>query len=185
MAERVGNGDRTAMDELYQEIRSNLLRQLEPPVTNSGLTALDIDDLCHATFVQVVEKIHLYDPRRGSLSTWTLRVARNLFYTQCRSERRAAQALERMPIFSAVSGPSTCDGDATRQRIRVLREVIEHLDPLDRLRFHLIVELGMSNAELADLLDLQRTSVRTMKAIFLKKLRTLLCAYPEFSDYRD
>jgi RNA polymerase sigma-70 factor (ECF subfamily) len=126
-------------------------------------------DLTQVTFERALRAWSRFDPRRGSVSTWLIAIARNLLIDYHRRDRssRFEQIDER--VGPTVAGPEEHDTTSP--------EVVEALAQLsDRDREVVALRFGgdLTGPEIAALLDLSLANVQQILSRSLRKLRALL-----------
>jgi RNA polymerase sigma-70 factor (ECF subfamily) len=126
-------------------------------------------DLTQVTFERALRAWSRFDPRRGSVSTWLIAIARNLLIDYHRRDRssRFEQIDER--VGPTVAGPEERDTTSP--------EVVEALAQLsDRDREVVALRFGgdLTGPEIAALLDLSLANVQQILSRSLRKLRALL-----------
>src|SRR5690554_7016334 len=81
---RIAKNDMTALDELYS-ITERTMYAFTLSLTKDHQRALD---LMQDTYVKVISAAHLYKPM-GKPMAWMFTIARNLYYTSTRKEKRS------------------------------------------------------------------------------------------------
>ena len=92
------------------------------------------EDIVQDVFVRVIQKIHLFDPAKGSFPVWVRTIGRNLAFNAMRAKRREvlidAQEIEGIEdVFSALDDVDE-PGEWT-ERVQMLRQCMTQLsDPM-------------------------------------------------------
>ena len=76
-------GDAAAMRSLYRELHPEVARFVGRRIRSSA----DAEDLVSRVFFTLVERLTDFDPRRGSVRAWVLRIARNAVIDHVRARR--------------------------------------------------------------------------------------------------
>src|SRR5436305_6942169 len=107
---KVPHGDATLIAAFLQkepEAAGQLYDRFASRIYGLGLSLLrnktDAEDLVQDTFLKIWRTGSAFDPRRGSLDTWTLLVARNLAIDLLRRRSLEARRLLSQPKFSEAS----------------------------------------------------------------------------------
>ena len=126
------------------------------------------EDLLQEALVKIWQQLPTYDPRKGSLFTWALRLCRNLGLDQLRS-RRAQQARQTQPLEGSPAGPQASGG--FRPEHVGLRELVAQLPPAQCQLLELLYLEGYTMREAAQELELPLGTVRTRTRAGLRALR--------------
>jgi RNA polymerase sigma-70 factor (ECF subfamily) len=164
---RLAAGDERALEQLierWQRGVGRLLRRLAPD---------EADDLRQEAFVRVLTAAPRYRPQ-GEFSTWLYRIVLNLARDAARRRSRRPLPLEADPI-----APGEGNGAPPRQcaRRELAAKVERALDTLPPdLRDVLVLKHygELSLAEVADVLSLPASTVKSRAAVALKKLAVRL-----------
>ncbi len=157
LAKRVQEGDRFAFEHLVSRYMRSVFA-----VTSSVLGQRDdAEDAVQDTFLRVLERIQLYDPKRP-FAPWLYQVARNVARNRWRKIRRTKE--ERVEDIE--TSPDELDGDRPddntelselRQRVN---RAIDKLPERQRTAFRLHDIEGYTTPEIADLLGVKEGTVR-------------------------
>lgn len=126
------------------------------------------EDVIAVAFERAVRKQRSYDPRRGTQRAWLFGIARNAALDELRRRSRTAALVTDLEDTEAPSP----DDVAERAEHRVaLKAALSHLSAREReivgLKFH----AGLSNAELAQVLDVSVSAAGTQVHRVMTKLR--------------
>ena len=127
------------------------------------------EDLTQATFERALRAWSRFDPRRASVSTWLLAIARNLLIDHYRRDRSSLTDPIDERLAPAVPGPE--------ERLTASPELLGALARLsERDREVLALRFGgdMTGPEIADLLNLTLANVQQILSRSLRRLRGLL-----------
>lgn len=128
------------------------------------------EDLASQTFVKIAEHFRSYCKEKGALSTWVFTIALN----EMRSYFRRQARKETEPLFEIVEIPGFDDVEKEFEEGETKKEVLFLLSRLDA-RQRSIVTLkyygGLTNGEIAVLLNLSESNVGTIMNRALCKLR--------------
>src|SRR2546423_1882814 len=164
-------GDRAAAERLYDLYASRIY--------GLGLVMLGneaaAEDLVQDTFVKVLRNASKYDPRRGSLDTWILLMARNLAIDSLRRRVLEVRTLERTkPRDDAdpAAGPETLA--ETTDLVERARRAMAALSDGQRAALELAYFGGKTSAEVAELEGIPLGTAKTRIRTALLRLRETL-----------
>lgn len=173
-ATRLRRGDPDALTAVLMRYQHRLYRYLLRMV-HEPATA---EDLFQQLWIRVAENARKYDPRRG-FEPWLFSVARNLAIDHLR--RIKPESLdEPMPSgdtkadLLADQRPFVLDGLLQQQRASRLAEAVGELSPMYREVVTLRFEEEMKLEEIAEVLDVPLSTVKTRLRRALVGLRGLL-----------
>lgn len=159
--------DQAAMLQLYQRyadyVYSIAYRVLDDPAS--------AEECLQDVFWRVWQRIDQYEAERGAFATWLGSIARNMAIDQLRQTTRHLRVSQ--TLLSDESQPSLTflDDWADRERAENLRAIIERL-PAEQVQ---VIALsyygGMTQAEIAEHLNLPLGTVKTWMRAALKRLR--------------
>lgn len=152
---RCRRGDDAAWQELHDAYSADIGRFLRGMVRHG-----DIDELVQRVFVELMSALPRF---RGhsSLRTWLLRIARNVALYEIRSASRRKRHLSRFAEESDVTGPPVDARVHARHRLEQILTLVDQLDPPFREVWLLREVSGCTGAEVADILGIPTTTVRT------------------------
>jgi len=169
LVERLRRRDPHAMTILYERYGRLTYSLILRIVRNQAVA----EDLVQETFLRVWNRVAAFDQRKGALGPWVLTVARNRAIDYLRSvEGRAAESafdLERLEHPSLFS--NTQSGMLSDDRVKVLRDAVERLDPNQRILIELAYYEGLSQTEMAERLRQPLGTVKTRVRSALRILR--------------
>jgi RNA polymerase sigma-70 factor (ECF subfamily) len=154
----VAAGDLTALGALYDRHARHVWRVLHR-VTNGGS---DVEDVLHATFLQLPKIASSFDGRSSSCRNWLCGVATRLALRHGRGAQRLTAMLSR--LAAATARHSILDPEyqaGRREELRVLEDTLSNLSPKMRAVFVLVELQGLSHAEVAEALQIPLPTVRT------------------------
>ena len=131
------------------------------------LNAAEAEDATSAVFVKVVANIDKYDPSKASFSTWITRIAHNVLVDGFRT-RKPTVPLDQL----TVNEPSNEDDypvlDDKQERVAKL---LSNLSPEDRELVYLKYYQEKKNIDIAQLLDMNPSTVATRLRRALQTMR--------------
>ncbi len=142
LAARVAvSGDRQAFAQLVERHQQPIRRYLRRLLSGDDATA---DDLAQETFLTAYQKLHTFKGR-SSLSTWLHTVAYRQFLSWHRKRKRTRPMAE-VPDQGHDTRPAT-DAEI------LARQLLGQVGPEDRACLTLAYSVGMSHAEIAQVVD--------------------------------
>jgi RNA polymerase sigma-70 factor (ECF subfamily) len=160
-------GDAGAFGEIYDRYADALYRFIYYR-TSHRETA---QDLLSETFTKALEKLHQFDPRKGPLSAWLYRIARNAVIDHRRRAKPAVE-LDRDADLPAASDPAADAETALRRE--AVAAALSHLAAADRELLIMRLWQEMSHAEIAAALGRNEAAVKVAFSRALAKLRRSL-----------
>ena len=172
LVERVAARDQVALAELYDRF-SGLLLALVRRILNDDAEA---EEILQEVFLQAWNQAERYDPRRSSVSTWLVLIARSRAIDRLRSRQVKDRTLshlqqETRSLHTSPEGPGSVLLDQRRQRLR--REMRELPDE-QRQVLELAFFRGMTQSEIAASTGIPLGTVKTRTLLAMKKLRNAL-----------
>lgn len=165
LARRAVSGDRRAFTGLYRELHPLVARFVARRVDSRA----DAEELVAEVFRRVVEHLGDFDPARGSVRTWVLRIARNAVIDHYRT-RKSPLALEAIADgLCELGGP--LDHLLADERAARLRTLLDGCPLETRRLLALRYGDGLRHAEIAELLGLNEAVVRKRISRALRELR--------------
>ena len=134
------------------------------------------EDVTAAAFERAYRKRRSFDGRRGEPRAWLFGIARNAALDELRRRRRVATLVVEPADESAA--PAAADAVEGALRRSVLQAGISSLEPRDRELVALKFFAGLSNAEIASVLEVTSSNAGTMLHRAVQKLRKACDATP-------
>jgi RNA polymerase sigma-70 factor, ECF subfamily len=150
----------------------------------------DAEDLVQGTFLKAWRRASTFDPKRGSLDTWFLLIARGLAIDLLRRRTLEAKKLSANPIRSEVSEEPGPEHYAEQyDLIRRAREAMDELPSAQRTALERAYIEGRTSTEVAALegipVGTAKTRIRTGITTLRKTLSERHAAYRAESTERD
>jgi RNA polymerase sigma-70 factor (ECF subfamily) len=165
LARRAVSGDRRAFTRLYRELHPLVARFVARRVDSRA----DAEELVAEVFRRLVEHLGEFDPARGSMRAWVLRIARNAVIDHYRT-RKSPIALEAIAdgLYELAGPLDHLLADERAARVRALLDSF----PLETRRLlALRYGDGLRHAEIAELLGLAEVVVRKRISRAVRELR--------------
>lgn len=166
-------GDRPALDELVDRLRPDVERHVHRLLSRyrSFQVRCEPADVIHAVWEDFLVNFHKF--RTGDFELWFARRRRNRVLDFIRKDLRAAENLARFARSNPHQAGPFSEGE-DRVLGRDLLEKIDQLPPRQKAVVILYHGKGWTFREIGGLLAVQTTSVGTLHARALKRLRKLL-----------
>lgn len=134
--------------------------------------AVVAEEITQDVFLKLWNKWELFDPKRGTLPSWLLQIARNTALDHLRKKSFQNQ-LKTDPVDFAVSTSNHPSKELAIDTIG-LKEIVESLDTGARTVIELAYFSGMTHTEIAQHLDLPLGTVKTRLRKALGDLKKIL-----------
>lgn len=164
---RVIRGDQRAFVVLYERY-SNRLYTLILHMVNDGMLA---EEILQETFLRLWKRADQYVPARGSVSTWLLAIARRTALERLRFESHRpvlSDGNEPSPLLENLPEPET---DSEEARWRSLYLAVQALPAEQKQVIELAYYQGLSQSEIAEVLNLPLGTVKTRVRTGMLRLR--------------
>ena len=160
----IGKGDEVAFATLYARYHVKMLRYFLNMFFYDRSKA---EDFVQDLFIKIIEKAHFYDTDK-KFSTWMYSLAANM----CKNEFRR---MSRKPVVFALPDlimvPQSINLEDTSQAFaQILASALMELDEKHRACFILRYQEGFSVAEVSQILDCPKGTVKSRLFHALKKL---------------
>lgn len=123
-------------------------------------------------------------PGEAQVRTWLYRVTANLCIDRLRRRRRGGPALDELPE-PVDDRPSASEAMQTRARADALQQALDRLPERQRQAVILRHLEGLSNPEIAQIMDIGPRAVESLTARGKRMLETLLAGRREELGYQD
>jgi RNA polymerase sigma-70 factor (ECF subfamily) len=164
-------GDRRAFTRLYRDLHPLVARFVARRVDSRA----DAEELVAEVFRRVVEHLREFDPKRGSVRAWVLRIARNAVIDHYRT-RKHPLAQHSMDSLAGGLGGAGQAGPLDRliadERIARIRELLAACPDETRTLLAMRYGDGLRHAEIAELLGLGEAVVRKRISRAVRELRS-------------
>jgi RNA polymerase sigma-70 factor (ECF subfamily) len=164
-------GDRRAFTRLYRDLHPLVARFVARRVDARA----DAEELVAEVFRRVVEHLREFDPKRGCVRAWVLRIARNAVIDHYRT-RKHPLALHSVDSLAGGLGGGGQAGPLDRliadERIARIRELLAACPDETRTLLAMRYGDGLRHAEIAELLGLGEAVVRKRISRAVRELRS-------------
>src|SRR5579859_8018949 len=176
---RLARGDEAALGPLYDRY-GRLIYSLALRVVRDAATA---EEVVQEVFVRLWRSAASFDPARGRVHAWLMRITHNLALNEAR--RRQSRPVAAENYNWEVSGVALVDQEAQRDPARVvwlneratmIREALTELPVPQRQAIELAFFGGLSQAEVAAAIGDPLGTVKSRIRVGMQRLRELLVA---------
>ncbi|WP_197410726.1 sigma-70 family RNA polymerase sigma factor [Devosia epidermidihirudinis] len=159
--------------EAFQTLFRHFAPRIKSYMARGATSALQPDEIMQETMVAVWNKAALYDPTKGSASTWIFTIARN---QRIDAYRRATRPEfdPNDPAFVPSSEPAADDRMQTQQTSKSLRRAIETLSTEQSEVLRLCYFEDNSQSTIAERLNIPLGTVKSRLRLAFAKLRLAL-----------
>lgn len=162
-------GNRAAFQALYRALYDPVAGFISRRVASRE----DAEDLCARVFTRLVEQLASYDPKKGSVTTWVLAMARNAVIDFYRT-RRAAVPLDDFEALLSDGAPSPLDALLKEEGMQALVEILTTYPPDLREMLSLHFSEGLRYREIASLMGLSEAAVKQRFSRAIREIRARL-----------
>ena len=145
-------GDREALAAIFREHHPAVLRYLK------GLAISHADDVAGQVWVDVARSLARFEGDDNDLRRWLFTIARRRMIDAFRADARRADE----PSAELPAGPAAEGADASIERLEWAEDVLRRLPPVQAEVVMLRVIVGLSVAEVAEIVDKSPGAVRVL-----------------------
>ncbi|MBA3651896.1 MAG: sigma-70 family RNA polymerase sigma factor [Chthoniobacterales bacterium] len=171
---RIGQGDRASFEQFYDRF-SRVLFSIAYRLLRNEQAA---EDVLQEVFVQIWKKAPLYDPTRGKPMTWAVTLTRHRAIDIIRSTQRRGQLHEEVKLETEVrekfDDHDSFAAATSGERHSFVREAMQKLSGEQREALELAFFGSLTQAEIAERLDLPLGTVKARIRRGMMKLRGLI-----------
>lgn len=168
----IAEGGTDALSELFDRY-SGMLTGLSQRILKD---IADSEEVLQETFLQVWNQARRYDPKRSSVSTWLVLIARSRSIDRLRSrqvkQRTITAAQQENPIHH--TSPQGIGNVLLLERRSRLQEEMAKLPAEQRQVLEMAFYGGMTQSEIAEQTGIPLGTVKTRTLLAMKKLRVAL-----------
>jgi RNA polymerase sigma-70 factor, ECF subfamily len=186
---RIGSGDRNAFNELFDRHRNDLRRAVQLRLDRQLRTRVDASDVVQEAQLEAFRRLDDYLQRRPMpFRLWLRKTAQERIHNHRRAHldtaRRSVRREQALPDQSSmmIAAPFLSRGTSPSQRLvnrehkRLVSEAVNELPELDREILLMRNVEGLSQPEIAQVLELSHDAVRKRYGRALVTLQRLLVA---------
>lgn len=160
-------GDKEAFAHLYDHFFDPIYRYVYFRVSPS-----EVDDLVEVIFIKAWMNLEKYEKRDVNFSAWLFKIAHNTVIDHRRSHRPLFEVKEEIQDESEQSLPKELTEKSMLSK--TIRTAVDELKEPYRQVVTLKFLLGLSNAEIAEIMNEREGNVRVIQFRALKELKNIL-----------
>ncbi|KAM3108659.1 sigma-70 family RNA polymerase sigma factor [Phormidesmis sp. 146-33] len=136
----------------------------------------EAEEVTQETFLRLWQCSEIYQPTRGSLSSFLIMMARSRSLDRVRSRKSIQQKLQRIQTFSecVLDYNPPLEFVTVQERSNLVHEALKQLSPADRELLEAAYYQGLSQSEIAKRDGIPLGTVKSRARQALKKLRAAL-----------
>jgi RNA polymerase sigma-70 factor (ECF subfamily) len=158
---------REAFAELYEQFMPKVYRYVTFRIRDEHMA----QDLTATVFEKALAKYDSFNPQRAAFSTWIFTIARNTVIDHYRVYGKHEDIVPDVEAKTTAQFPSPEDEAIKEENTRKLRQFISQLNKREQEAIVLKYSNGMSNREIAQILNLTETNVGSILCRTIGKLR--------------
>ncbi len=160
-------GDKDAFAQIYDHFFDRIYRYVYFRVP-----AGEVDDLVEMVFIKAWIHLEKYEKRDVQFSSWVFKIAHNIVIDHRRSHRPLFEITEEIEDKSDKAAPKfLTEKNMTSE---LVREAVDQLKDPYRQVLTLKFLMGLSNTEVAEIMNEREGNVRVLQFRALKELKVLL-----------
>jgi RNA polymerase sigma-70 factor (ECF subfamily) len=169
LIQRLRTGDKGAFAEIYDNYSREIYCLVLRMVGNSALA----EDLLQEVFLKLWKSAAMLDESATSLGPWLIAVARNHVLDYLKSKRNRSSMRSVQLDLSEISQHllSSQPDVVSEERARLLRKGLERLDTRERRVLELAYFEGLTQMEMAAMLNMPLGTVKTCDRLAIRNLK--------------
>lgn len=175
LVRRIAGGDESALAALYD----SWAQPVYSVVAQLLMDADGAEDVVEETFWQIWQRASSYDASRGSVRTWILTIARSRALDRLRSRKRNREDQSADLNIYRDQAPDPAQNVERGERTNLVREALHELPEDQRRALELAYFRGLSQSEIADLLNEPLGTIKTRMRLGMQKMRDRLMGLRE------
>ena len=156
-----------AFAELYEQFMPKVYRYVTFRIRDENMA----QDLTAVVFEKAFTRFDSFNPQKASFSTWIFTIARNTVIDHYRVYGKHEELVPDVEGKTNAQYPSPEEEAILAENTRKLRQFISHLNKREQEAIVLKYSNGMSNREIAQILNLTETNVGSILCRTIGKLR--------------
>jgi len=159
----INDGDLQLMNELFERYHVRIYNYCLKVTSNKAIG----EDIAQETFYKVIK--HRKSFKKKTFAAWIFTIARNLCFDYLKKEKSTQLNTESL---QKNIDTYTYDDHEKRERIEHLERTLNKLDPIDKEVIILSRYENLKYKDIADIMDMSETAIKTRVHRALKKLRS-------------
>jgi RNA polymerase sigma-70 factor (ECF subfamily) len=164
---KVSGDSRAAFAELYEQFMPKIYRYITFRIRDENMA----QDLTATVFEKAFTKFDGFNPQKAAFSTWIFTIARNTVIDHYRIYGKHEEVVPNVETKTTANFPSPEEEVIQAENTRKLRTFITQLNKREQEAIILKYSNGMSNREIAQILNLTESNVGSILCRTVGKLR--------------
>ena len=164
---KISDDTRKAYAVLYEQFMPKVYRYITFRIRDEHMA----QDLTSKVFEKALTKFDGFNPQKASFSTWIFTIARNTVIDHYRVYKKHEDIVPDVETKTTAQYPSPEDEAIKTENTRRLRAFLSRLNKREQEAITLKYSNGMSNREIAEVLNLTETNVGSILCRTIRKLR--------------
>jgi RNA polymerase sigma-70 factor (ECF subfamily) len=164
---KVSNDTREAYAVLYEQFMPKVYRYITFRIKDENMA----QELTSMVFEKALTKFDSFNAHKASFSTWIFTIARNTVIDHYRVYKKHEDIVSDVETKTTVQYPSPEDEAIKTENTGRLRVFLSRLNKREQEAITLKYSNGMSNREIAEVLNLTETNVGSILCRTIRKLR--------------
>ncbi len=174
LLQRIAERDSQAFQTFYKKYSGLIFAAISNVLNDHH----DTEDVMQEVSVQLWNKAHLYEPRKGKPLTWLTTMARNRAIDRIRSKQRRSRLNDDFELENKKTQPefeeSAHDHLELKERDSLIRRAVAKLNDDQREAIHLAYFSGLTQAEVAEQLNEPLGTIKARIRRGVSRLETLV-----------
>jgi RNA polymerase sigma-70 factor, ECF subfamily len=174
LLQRIAQKDSASFQALYRKYSGLIFTAISNVLNDHH----DAEDVMQEVLVQLWNKAHLYEPRKGKPLTWITTMARNRAIDRIRSKQRRSRLNDDFESENKTDQfefeDSSADICEVKERSRIIRSAVSKLTPDQKEAVVLAYFSGLTQAEVAEKLNEPLGTVKARIRRGVNRLETLV-----------
>jgi RNA polymerase sigma-70 factor (ECF subfamily) len=164
---KVSDNSREAYAALYEQFMPKVFRYISFRINDENMA----QDLTSIVFEKALTKFSAFNPQKASFSTWIFTIARNTVIDHYRVYKKEDSLDQEKVVNAPAQYPSPEDEAIKTENTHRLRVFLTRLNKREQEAIILKYSNGMSNREIAEVLQLTESNVGSILCRTIRKLR--------------
>ena len=174
LLQRIADKDSASFQQLYRKYGGLLFTAISQVLNDHH----DAEDVMQEVLVQIWNKAHLYEPRKGKPLTWLATMARNRAIDRIRSKQRRSRLNDEIEVENKSVQPefeeSVSDTLEDKERNLIIHKAVNRLTDDQREAIELAYFSGLTQTEVAERLNEPLGTIKARIRRGVNRLETLV-----------
>ncbi|MCB1208023.1 MAG: sigma-70 family RNA polymerase sigma factor [Verrucomicrobiales bacterium] len=174
LLQRIADKDSASFQQLYRKYGGLLFTAISQVLNDHH----DAEDVMQEVLVQIWNKAHLYEPRKGKPLTWLATMARNRAIDRIRSKQRRSRLNDEFEVENKSVQPefeeSVSETLEDKERNQIIHKAVNRLTEDQREAIQLAYFSGLTQTEVAERLNEPLGTIKARIRRGVSRLETLV-----------